>query len=338
MGARGVNKNSEMPTHLTTPVVSTDAPRATQPEAKQAPEVRLDGYLERDGHRLYWLESGAADGPPLLILPAGPGAGHARWARSVFSPRSRMLQIDPRGCGKSEPAGALNTNTTAHVVEDLEAFRKARDIDRWVIVGHLWGVALGLAYAQAYPDRCAGLVAASVYLGDKADRDWFFGGIACMLPAEWNELLCHLPEAERRNPLAALKTRIDDPDPKVHRPAAAALMKYDRAIVRFWPGTVPADGDLTDGDIHFLRVFLHYLAHDFFLGDSLLQNMHCVRHIPATIVQGRFDIASGMGPAFRLAHAWPQAAFINPPGGCAYAAEPMSSAVRDAAHDLLGIR
>ena len=332
-----MNKNSEMHTNLEAPQIFPEATRATQPEANQPAAVRADGYLERDGHRIYWLEAGAADGPPLLILPAGPGAGHARWARSVFSPRSRMLQIDPRGCGKSEPAGALNANTTAHLVEDLEAFRTARGVDRWVIVGHLWGAALGLAYAQAYPDRCTGLVVASVYLGDRADRDWFFGGIACMLPAEWDELLGYLPQAERRDPLAALKTRIDDPDPGVHRPAAAALMKYDRAIVRFWPGTIPADAELTAGDIHFLRVFLHFLAHDFFLADSLLQNLHRVRHIPTTIVQGRFDVASGMRPAFRLAQAWPEAVFIDPRGGCSYAAEPMSAAVRDAVHQRLGI-
>ena len=112
-------------------------------------------------------------------------------------------------------------------------------------------------------------------------------------------------------------------------------MKYGRALVRCWPGTVPADGELSAGDLDFLRIFLHYLANDFFLPVSQLQPLPRSRHIPAAIVKGRFDIASGMHTAFRLLQSWSEAHFITPLGGCAYAAEPMRTVVRNAVHRLL---
>jgi proline iminopeptidase len=321
-------------------LVATDSTApADSPSSKEEEQLplRMEGFLRRGKHKLYWAESGEAGGPPLLILPAGPGAGHLPAARTVFDPACRIIQIDPRGCGKSEPAGTLEENTTSHLVEDIEALRNHLGVSAWVIVGHLWGAALAIAYAQAYPRHCRGLVVASVYLGTRQDREWFFGGAGAMLPAEWGELLSALPPEERSRPLQALKQRIDNPDPAVRDPAAAALMKYDRAIVRYWPGTRPADDVVSDGDIHFLRIFLHYLENDFFLGDALLENIGRIRHIPAAIVQGRFDIASGMASAFRLSRAWPEAQFITPLGGSGYQVEPMRSHVRQAVDRLVGV-
>lgn len=294
-----------------------------------------DGFLTRGDHRVYWVETGDPAGPTVLILPAGPGAGHSSAARDVIGDGFRIIQIDPRGCGRSTPAGSVIDNSTDALVEDIEALRVARGIDRWAIVGHIWGAALAIAYAQAYPDRCRALVVASVYLGDRHDRNWFFGGASAMLPAEWDELLSHLTEDERGRPLEAFTDRIFGDDPAQCATAAAALMKYDRAIVRYWPGTVPADDAVAPADIDFLRIFFHYLKNDFFIGDQALDRIDRIRHIPGAIVQGRFDVATGMGPAYRLSQAWPEAAFVTPLGGAGYTAEPMASAVRDALRRLL---
>src|SRR5688572_24665032 len=101
-----LTKSSDVGT-TATPTNPTDSPI----------EPRADGYLERDGHRIYWLESGSADGPPLLILPSGPGAEHSPPARGVFDQSCRIVQIDPRGCGRSEPQGSVLRNTTDLLVE-----------------------------------------------------------------------------------------------------------------------------------------------------------------------------------------------------------------------------
>ncbi len=43
--------------------------------------------------------------------------------------------------------------------------------------------------------------------------------------------------------------------------------------------------------------------------DQLLANVDRIRHIPATIVQGRYDLVSPMKTAWELHKVWPEAEF-----------------------------
>jgi proline iminopeptidase len=61
--------------------------------------------------------------------------------------------VDQRGCGASKPKGRLKGNTTQALVADYEALREELNIDKWMLLGGSWGVALSLAYAQTHPDR-----------------------------------------------------------------------------------------------------------------------------------------------------------------------------------------
>ena len=63
-------------------------PRALYP----AIEARAHGWLEpvpgeAGGHRVYWEESGAADGAPVLFLHGGPGGGTTPSHRCFFDPK-----------------------------------------------------------------------------------------------------------------------------------------------------------------------------------------------------------------------------------------------------------
>ncbi|HYC06107.1 MAG TPA: alpha/beta fold hydrolase [Azospirillaceae bacterium] len=292
-----------------------------------------------DRHAVYWARWGGAGGVPLLLLPSGPGAGHDDAVRGIFDPaRFDITLIEPRGCGRSLPPGETEANTTAHLVEDIERLRRHLGIDRWIILGRLWGAALALAYAQAHPGRCAGLVATAVYLGDSADVAWFFGGASCMITQAWEDAVAFLPAEYRHDPLEGYWRLVTDPDPVVAARAAAAFMEYDRAIVRHRPGgLVTNDGDETDAEnVQFCRLFLHYLRNGFFLGDGvLLAGLDRIRHIPAEIVQGRFDLASGMRPAWRLAKSWPEARFTVVDGaGSGYFRDPMRAEILGAVDRL----
>ena len=56
------------------------------------------------------------------------------------------------------------------------------------------------------------------------------------------------------------------------------------------------------------RAEAHYFRHDVFLQpDQLLRGVDRIRHIPATIVHGRYDIICPVKSAVDLAAAWPQA-------------------------------
>lgn len=113
------------------------------------------GMLEvGDGHALYWQAFGNPNGKPAVALHGGPGGGSSRGLPRRFDPKAyRLIQFDQRGCGKSTPhAGiwstSLATNSTHHLIADLERLREHLGIERWLVWGASWGVTLALAYAQ----------------------------------------------------------------------------------------------------------------------------------------------------------------------------------------------
>ena len=106
-----------------------------------------------DGHRVYWECCGNPSGRPALYLHGGPGAGCSPGQRRYFDPEAyRVVLFDQRGSGRSRPLGSapdadLSANTTAHLIDDMEALRRFHGVERWTILGMSWGTTLGLAYA-----------------------------------------------------------------------------------------------------------------------------------------------------------------------------------------------
>ncbi|HYI34266.1 MAG TPA: alpha/beta fold hydrolase, partial [Glaciibacter sp.] len=88
-----------------------------------------------DGHTLYWEASGNPNGKPAVYLHGGPGGASAVNQRRVFDPEKyRIILFDQRGCGKSTPHASepdvdLSTNTTWHLVDDIEKLREHLSID-----------------------------------------------------------------------------------------------------------------------------------------------------------------------------------------------------------------
>ncbi|MEO7939086.1 MAG: alpha/beta fold hydrolase, partial [Burkholderiaceae bacterium] len=112
-----------------------------------------------DLHTLYWEESGNPDGVPVVLLHGGPGSGTSPQHRQFFDPTHyRIILFDQRGAGHSTPRGEVRNNTTALLVADMEQLRGLLQIDQWVVFGGSWGSTLALAYAQAHPQRCSGLL------------------------------------------------------------------------------------------------------------------------------------------------------------------------------------
>jgi proline iminopeptidase len=61
----------------------------------------------------------------------------------------------------------------------------------------------------------------------------------------------------------------------------------------------------------FARIEAHYFLHRGFLetDDQLLRDVPRIRHIPAVIVQGRYDVVCPAESAWALHRAWPEAEF-----------------------------
>jgi proline iminopeptidase len=74
--------------------------------------------------------------------------------------------------------------------------------------------------------------------------------------------------------------------------------------------TQPSPPPTTDapGAVARARVQVHYLAHDCFLRDrELLDNIHRIAHLPATLLHGRMDFVCPPITAWELARRWPAA-------------------------------
>jgi proline iminopeptidase len=276
-------------------------------------------------HTLYWEQSGNPQGVPVVFLHGGPGAGATPTHRRFFDPASyRIIIFDQRGAGRSLPLGEIVDNTTAHLVRDIEALRLYFGVERWVVFGGSWGSTLALSYAIAHPGRCRALILRGIFLCRRAEIDWFLAGIRHVFPEAWRSFVAPIPEAERGDLLAAYYRRLTDPDPAVHLPAARSWSVYEGACSTLLPSadTVTAFGEDRMA-LGLARIEAHYFLHEIIAPErDLLHAIDRIRAIPATIVQGRYDMVCPIVTADELARAWPEAEYAVVPDAGHSAMEP----------------
>jgi len=283
-------------------------------ELYPATECRRSHYLEADGHRVYYEESGNPDGKPVVFLHGGPGGGAMPVYRRLFDPSAyRIVLFDQRGCGKSTPHASLENNTTWHLVADIERIRMALGIARWQVFGGSWGSTLALAYAETHPDRVTELVLRGIFLVRSQELDWYYGGgAAAVFPDEWEKFCAPIPLAERHDMIGAYYRRVTDNNRKTRLEAARAWSMWEGATISLLPNPSRVAGFGADRFAEaFARIECHYFINGgFFESDGwLLENVHLIRHIPAVIVQGRYDMATPVVSAWDVHRAWPEADF-----------------------------
>ncbi len=264
-------------------------------------------------HEIYWEQCGNPEGQPVLFLHGGPGTGCGPMHRRFFDPAHyRICLFDQRGSGRSTPLGEVKHNTTAHLIADIEKLREMWGIEKWHVFGGSWGSTLALAYAQAHPDRVSALVLRGIFLMLDWEIDWFLTKIGRIWPEVERDLLGHLPESERGDVLGNYYKRLMSDDPEIHLPAARAWSRYEQSAVALIPN--PQAIAQSDEDVFALgisRMETHYFLHNQFTPkDALLRNVDKIRHIPAVIVQGRYDLVCPLHSAEALSRAWPEAQYV----------------------------
>jgi proline iminopeptidase len=284
------------------------------------------GYLPLSGgHVMYWEQVGNPRGKPVLFLHGGPGAGAGAVHRRFFDPGHwRVVIFDQRGAGRSRPMGSLVQNTTPDLVSDIEILRLHLGIERWLLFGGSWGSTLALAYAQAHPDRVRGLVLRGVFLGRRGEVEWFLHGLAQVFPDAHAAFANFLPESERGDLLDSYLRRLTDPDPAVHMPAARAWSVYEGSCSTLLPSPDTVTSFAQDRTaLGLARIEAYYFANDLFLRPKgLLAGVPQIGHLPAEIVQGRYDMICPARSAFELAAAWAQARLTIVPDAGHSALEP----------------
>lgn len=279
------------------------------------------GWLDvGDGHRLYWERCGTRGAKPVVFLHGGPGAGCSDDHRRQFDPaRYDILLFDQRGCGRSTPHASLEANTTWHLVDDIERLRKMLGHERWMVFGGSWGSTLALAYAQAHADRVTELVLRGIFTFRQSELDWLYRrGASEIFPDKWEEFLAPIPEDERSDMVTAYQRRLTDEDPEVQLAAAKAWSKWEAETVTLLPNP-EVIGVHTSDDfaIAIARIENHYMANKGWIEEgALIRGAASIRHIPAVIVQGRYDCCTPPATAWDLHKAWPEARLeIVPDGG-----------------------
>ena len=256
-------------------------------------------------HTIYWEEVGNPDGVPVVFLHGGPGAGLSPQHRRFFDPQHyRIILFDQRGAGKSTPLGEWRNNTTQLLVGDIEKLRSKFGIDKWLVFGGSWGSTLALAYGEAHPERCLGFILRGIFLCTKAEVDWFLHGVQWFYPELYDEFVAPIPEHERGDLLKAYTSRMLSDDPAVYWPAARAWSRFEGRRVFLLPQPDEPASDTLDLGVG--RLESHYMAnHGFFTDDQLVREVGRVAHLPAVIVQGRYDVICPPLSAYRLHQAWP---------------------------------
>ncbi len=265
-------------------------------------------------HEIYYEESGNPRGKPVVFLHGGPGGGTDPKMRRFFNPkRYRIVLFDQRGCGKSRPSASLVDNTTWHLVADIEAIREHLKIARWQVFGGSWGSTLALAYAQKHPQRCIELVLRGIFLLRRTELTWFYQeplGAASMFPDLWEQYLAPLSDEERKDCMQSYYKRLTSDNRATLLEAARAWSIWEGALsyMKLNPNYVKRFGD-PEFAAAFARIECHYFVNGGFLErpDQLLEDVVKIRHIPAVIVQGRYDVVCPARSAWDLHKAWPEA-------------------------------
>lgn len=267
-----------------------------------------------DGHALHIETRGRRDAPAAVYLHGGPGSGCQPMHHRLFDPdRWFSVYPDQRGAGRSTPHGSRVANTTAHLVADLERVRERLEIERWLVAGGSWGATLGLAYAQAHPERVSGLVLRAVFLGTRAELDWAFRtGLEQFRPELNRQFLSVLDQGERHAPLHAYWQRILGADPSRQRAAAWAWHDVERVLSELAPAATLASADQWADPARPLPATAlmeaHYFSQDCFLApDQLLRDAGRLAGVPGVVVQGRYDMLCPPSNSAALCSAWPDA-------------------------------
>ncbi len=263
-------------------------------------------------HTIYFEECGNPNGRPVIFLHGGPGGGIQPSYRQYFNPEKwRIILLDQRGCGQSTPFAELRENTTWDLVADIETLRQHLSIEKWAVFGGSWGSTLALTYGITHPDSCTAFFLRGIFLLRKKEINWFYQeGCSKIYPDAWEEYLKPIPLNERGDLVQAYHQRLTSPDAQMRRSAAKAWAIWEGSTSKLIPDnkTIEHYGEDNFAEA-FARIECHYFVNKGFFPEEnfLLNNVHKIRHIPAVIVQGRYDVVCPTENAWDLHRAWPEA-------------------------------
>ena len=120
-----------------------------------------EGYFGQDETRLHFVEAGTG---PLVIFYHGFPSNWFGWYGMMekLKHNYRVVAVDGLGAGLSAKPQTLRPYRIDRLARQLDRLARHLNDDRkFILIGHDWGAALSLAYAQAYPKRLKAVVGMS---------------------------------------------------------------------------------------------------------------------------------------------------------------------------------
>ncbi len=254
------------------------------------PPLRSHALPVSGGHVLQVQEFGHDDGIAAVMVHGGPGSGSSPLLCRVFDPaRFRFICIDQRGAGGSRPLGAIDHNTTDHLLNDLRHVREHLGIARWLVVGGSWGAALAVAHAAAEPAVVTALLLRASFLARREDIEWFFQGAAAEHPAPWQQLASVAPAERRHALLPWLAEVFERGDYAQCARAATAWWRWEQTVAG--TGTFNSTPSADEATlISRYRIQSHYLINLCWLNaPTLLERAEKLPRVPTLLLHTRDD-------------------------------------------------
>jgi pimeloyl-ACP methyl ester carboxylesterase/predicted glycosyltransferase len=138
-------------TTIEAPVAAGEQTRARYPDE--------EGYVERDGVRVFYEAYGSGD-PTVLLLPTWSIIHSRHWKAQIpyLARYARVVTFDGRGNGRSDRPTAVDAYAEREFAADALAVMDATGTERAVLVGLSAGVLWGTLLAAEHPERVAGAV------------------------------------------------------------------------------------------------------------------------------------------------------------------------------------
>jgi len=135
--------------------IATPAP-PREPTRARYPDD--EGYIERDGVRVFWESYG--EGRPLLLMPSWSIVTSRLWKAQIhyLARRFKVVVFDGRGNGRSDRPPGPEAYVPHEFTLDALAVMDAAGVERTAVVGGSRGAQWTLELASDHPERVAAAV------------------------------------------------------------------------------------------------------------------------------------------------------------------------------------
>lgn len=260
------------------------------------------------GHKIYFEDWGNPKAPPFFFLHGGPGGNFSDSNKLLFNPeKHRVIFHDQRGAGKSTPSAETNHNTSQDLIADINRLADYFKLDTFTVVGGSWGSTLSLLYAIANPKRVNRLIIWGVYLARQLETDFVNEGYPrYTFPEAWERFIDLVPKTHRKNGdmiMTYYAKMIRSKNKETAKKYADEWTLWEATLtsIRYDQRVMEAE-ILSEDNTAVAMLETHYFLNQCFLPENyILNNIKKIRHIPCSVVQGRFDLCTPPIGAFDLA-------------------------------------